>query len=275
MTTELQIIGSRDVLGQTVNAYGDFENPLFLAKDVADWIEHFDAPSMLRSIDDDEKVKIKTPPAYCAGGLQANTEYWFLTEDGLYEVFFLSRKPRAKEFKKGVKALLRDLRTGRKKFVEGHIHVEGKRIPIPFGKEISAVSINYLGSVTVKFREKSATEKRPRKASAADPDDEEYAADSTEGLIQRFIQERCVFAPNCRVSSRELYTEWKRWAKKNVHIMVFCSILSRVLQTHFRHEEFQRCFMRLRSHLYRGWHGLQIGSATELPVPSPALPGVE
>lgn len=61
---------------------GDFENPLFLARDVAEWIEHQDVSSMLRSIDDDEKIKV-IPPAHLAEGLQPNTEYWFLTEDGL------------------------------------------------------------------------------------------------------------------------------------------------------------------------------------------------
>lgn len=42
--------------------------------------------------------------------LQANTEYWFLTEDGLYEVLMQSRKPKAKEFKKEVKKILKSIR---------------------------------------------------------------------------------------------------------------------------------------------------------------------
>ena len=37
---ELQIIEQREVLGKDFKIYGDFENPLFLAKDVAEWIEH-------------------------------------------------------------------------------------------------------------------------------------------------------------------------------------------------------------------------------------------
>jgi hypothetical protein len=36
---ELQIIDQREVLGKDFRIYGDFENPLFLAKDVAKWIE--------------------------------------------------------------------------------------------------------------------------------------------------------------------------------------------------------------------------------------------
>jgi prophage antirepressor-like protein len=35
---------------------------------------------------------------------------WFLTEDGLYEVLMQSRKPIAKEFKRQVKIILKDIR---------------------------------------------------------------------------------------------------------------------------------------------------------------------
>lgn len=54
---------------------------------------------MLQSVDDDEKIKITNPANIMSGVLQSNTEYWFLTENGLYEVLMLSRKPKAKEFK--------------------------------------------------------------------------------------------------------------------------------------------------------------------------------
>ena len=37
-------------------------------------------------------------------------ETWFLTEDGLYEVLMQSRKPQAKQFKKGVKEILKSIR---------------------------------------------------------------------------------------------------------------------------------------------------------------------
>ena len=36
--------------------YGDIDNPLFLAKEVAEWIEHSDVSTMIRNIDDDEKL---------------------------------------------------------------------------------------------------------------------------------------------------------------------------------------------------------------------------
>lgn len=102
--TELQIIEQREVLGKDFKIYGDYENPLFLAKDVAEWIEHSNARMMLQSVDDDEKV-VKN--AYTLGG---NQEQWFLTENGLYEVLMQSRKPIAKEFKKQVKEILKSIR---------------------------------------------------------------------------------------------------------------------------------------------------------------------
>ena len=63
---ELQIIEEREVLGQDFKVYGTFENPLFLAKDVAEWIDysfkdsrkiHRDVSKMLSTVDEDEKIK--------------------------------------------------------------------------------------------------------------------------------------------------------------------------------------------------------------------------
>ena len=94
----LQVVEQREVLGKEFKIYGDFENPLFLAKDVAEWIEHSKSDVMLKSVDDNEKVKVNN--VYVDGRTGGNG-VWFLTEDGLYEVLMQSRKPIAKEFKKG------------------------------------------------------------------------------------------------------------------------------------------------------------------------------
>jgi len=51
---DLKIIEQREVLGKEFKIYGDFENPLFLAKDVANWIEHSDISTMMRTVDDNE-----------------------------------------------------------------------------------------------------------------------------------------------------------------------------------------------------------------------------
>lgn len=109
----LQIINSQEVLGKTFTIYGTFENPLFLAKDVANWIEHSDAAKMVEMVDSDEKVLMTNPNNVRSGGQNA----WFLTENGLYEVLMLSRKPIAKDFKREVKRILHDLRVGVSKLV--------------------------------------------------------------------------------------------------------------------------------------------------------------
>lgn len=105
---ELQIIYNQEVLGKDFNIYGTVEEPLFLAKDVAKWIEHTHITKMLSNVDGDEKIKYLCTNS--TGVLQNNTEYWFLTEDGLYEVLFQSRKPIAKQFKKQVKTILKEIR---------------------------------------------------------------------------------------------------------------------------------------------------------------------
>lgn len=103
---QVEIINEQEVLGKQFKIYGTFENPLFLAKDVAEWLgnDTSQLKKMLDKVDEEEKVRnnITTP-----GGVQ-NT--WFLTEDGLYEVLMQSRKPIAKAFKKEVKKILKEIR---------------------------------------------------------------------------------------------------------------------------------------------------------------------
>jgi len=101
---DLIVIKQREVLGRDFKIYGDIDNPLFLAKDVAEWIEHSNSTEMLRGVDENEKLN---STILSAG---QRREVIMLTEDGLYEVLLQSRKPIAKEFKKQVKQILRDIR---------------------------------------------------------------------------------------------------------------------------------------------------------------------
>lgn len=108
---ELEVIDERIVLGKGFRIYGTVENPLFLAKDVANWIEYtqirpgtYNVSAMLNKIDDEEKM---VSTIMIQG---QNREMWFLTEDGLYEVLMQSRKPIAKQFKKKVKEILKSIR---------------------------------------------------------------------------------------------------------------------------------------------------------------------
>ncbi len=105
----LQVIKQQLILGKDFKVYGTAENPLFLAKDVAEWIDYsktsegyYNVSKMLMSIDEDEKVTITNSNS---GGNKL-----YLTEDGLYEVLMQSRKSIAKKFKKEVKAILRQIR---------------------------------------------------------------------------------------------------------------------------------------------------------------------
>lgn len=102
--TELKIINEQEILGKDFKIYGDIDNPLFLGKDVAKWIEHNKPSEMISNVDEDEKLK-----AIVSHSGQ-NREMWFLTEDGLYEVLMQSRKPIAKSFKKEVKKVLKQIR---------------------------------------------------------------------------------------------------------------------------------------------------------------------
>lgn len=103
---ELKVLSEQEVLGKHFRVYGTAEEPLLLAKDVAEWIE-YDTSSvnkMITNVEDDEKVRKNVPTL---GGTQ---ESWFLTENGLYEVLMQSRKPIAKQFKKEVKEILKTIR---------------------------------------------------------------------------------------------------------------------------------------------------------------------
>lgn len=105
---ELKVLNEQEVLGKQFRVYGTAEEPLFLAKDVAEWIEYSvsNVSKMLAVVDDEEKT-IRT---IVTSGSNYQTEAWFLTEDGLYEVLMQSRKPITKQFKKEVKEILKTIR---------------------------------------------------------------------------------------------------------------------------------------------------------------------
>lgn len=101
----LAVINEQEVLGKEFRIYGDADNPLFLAKDVAEWIEYSGRTGQLLNTVEEEEKLMHT--LYASG---QNRQMWFLTEDGLYEILMQSRKPIAKEFKKEVKRILKSIR---------------------------------------------------------------------------------------------------------------------------------------------------------------------
>ncbi|HDR7611146.1 TPA: Bro-N domain-containing protein [Bacillus mycoides] len=104
--SQLQVVHTQEVLGKAFTVYGTKELPMFLAKDIADWIDYSksNVSKLVNMVDDDEKMNVTVLRA------GQNREAWFLTEDGLYEVLMQSRKPIAKQFKKQVKAVLKEIR---------------------------------------------------------------------------------------------------------------------------------------------------------------------
>ncbi|MDM5432349.1 Bro-N domain-containing protein [Bacillus hominis] len=105
--SQLQLFHEQEVLGRNFKVYGTKGEPFFLAKDVAEWIEHSKVSMMLQSVDEDEKVKVSNVYSENRSGGNGT---WMLTENGVYEVLMQSRKPIAKQFKKQVKAILKDIR---------------------------------------------------------------------------------------------------------------------------------------------------------------------
>ncbi|WP_329809009.1 phage antirepressor [Enterocloster citroniae] len=103
---ELSIIKEQEVLGKNFRVYGTPEQPLFMARDVAEWIEYDvkNAYRLYEEVEEDERITCST---FFGGQVR---EMKFLTEDGLYEVLMMSRKPIAKEFKKKVKEILKTIR---------------------------------------------------------------------------------------------------------------------------------------------------------------------
>ena len=100
---EIKILHKSTFLGKEIDVWGTFENPLFKASDVADWLHNTNVSNMVKKVDEDEVTKFNL------GSRQGET--LFLTENGLYEILMLSRKKEAKQFKKGVKAILHEIRT--------------------------------------------------------------------------------------------------------------------------------------------------------------------
>lgn len=96
--------------GHYIDVYNTPEEPLFLAVEIARIIDYSVGKTgqMLDTVDDDEKVLVRYNISHQRGGNRKPV--WFLTEDGLYEVLFQSRKPIAKQFKAVVKRILKDLR---------------------------------------------------------------------------------------------------------------------------------------------------------------------
>lgn len=104
MSKELKIIGTEKFINLELDYYNSFENPLFLASDVAKILQERDGYTVARKVNESEKAThfVCTP-----GGVQSAT---FLTEFGLYEIAMKSEKSKGIEFRKYVKEVLESIR---------------------------------------------------------------------------------------------------------------------------------------------------------------------
>ena len=103
-----------------INIQGSSENPLFRASDIGLILDISQIRSSIRHFDETQKV---VQIVHTIGGPQ---EVTFLTEFGLYEILFRSKKNIAKKFKKWVCEIIREIRINKmyelKKEVEDNIY---------------------------------------------------------------------------------------------------------------------------------------------------------
>lgn len=104
MANQISVLKQTELCGQQFMVYGTPQEPLFVASDVAAMLNHPNTSELVKLVDDDEKL---TSTILRSG---QKREVWMLTENGLYEILMQSRKPIAKQFKKGVKAILKEIR---------------------------------------------------------------------------------------------------------------------------------------------------------------------
>ncbi|PNE25818.1 hypothetical protein BHU11_10540 [Tannerella sp. oral taxon 808] len=128
---QIQVLKQTELCGRQFTVYGTAEQPLFLATEIAGVLDLSNVTDMVSRVDPDERSKFN---------LGRQGDAWFLTEDGLYEILMQSRKPVAKDFKRGVKTILKEIRrTG------GYIAAKEDETPA----EIMARALQ-LADVTIK-----------------------------------------------------------------------------------------------------------------------------
>ena len=100
--------------GLNVPIYGTLDDPLFKASEIATVLDIKKIRKTIEGLDDSCKLKKVAPTG---GGLQ---DQWFLTENGLYELLFVSRKPIAKTFRRWVIDVIKEIRVSGKYELENH-----------------------------------------------------------------------------------------------------------------------------------------------------------
>ena len=107
----IKVIAEKEVGNKKLRVWGTPEKPLFLAKDVAEWLGYGGkkaASHMCRILNKDEKVKYN---AYVPWGKSYQRQVaLFVTEKGLYKVTMRSDKSNAVQFQDKVCEILKEIR---------------------------------------------------------------------------------------------------------------------------------------------------------------------
>jgi len=106
MAEKLSIVCRKEILGKEINFYGSVQNPYFLPSEIAEWLNIKNHRQMIKTADLSEDQK----GVFLIDSLGGEQETTMLTEDGLYDVLMLSRKPLAKPLKKEIKQYLKSIR---------------------------------------------------------------------------------------------------------------------------------------------------------------------
>lgn len=109
-----------------IEIYGKYEEPLFKAKDIGNLLEIKNIRQTLTNFDKDEVCII-----YVTDSLGRLQETKMLTEQGLYKMLMISRKPIAKDFQKWVFNIIKEIRLNSNKQLENKIK------QLEFHKELS------------------------------------------------------------------------------------------------------------------------------------------
>jgi prophage antirepressor-like protein len=131
-----------------INIYGTFEEPLFKAKDIGDLLEIAQIRKTIQNLDNSCKVW------QVGNTVTGPQEQWFLTEDGLYEVLFISRKPIAKQFKTWVRGVIKDVRINSTRQLQETLNQQ--QLQLTYYKQltyeqIALTQILYVFSTDVQF----------------------------------------------------------------------------------------------------------------------------
>ena len=130
----IEKIDTVKLFGTELNVYGTFDEPYFLAKEVADWIEYNsfvnkekgirNVSAMLRNIKDKHKNKFlvadstgNTISSKNRNGVRNYQEMLFITEFGLYNLLCISKTRKAEMFKDEIFDIIQEMRKENRELV--------------------------------------------------------------------------------------------------------------------------------------------------------------